>query len=119
MSDIKVDVTQGSVTVTRVSLVHSGEGCYVFEIETREKRPEIWGYSTFSVNLAVNDEDGSPVQPVARVSVKGLESTIDNPWMTMVSTERYSALLILYRDDRVQANERDKFTIWSNEQDRH
>lgn len=95
----KTTVEQGQVTVNSVDLVAKGRGFRIFEIDVREKYPELLGYGGNYVDLMMSEHtpashrEGREELPAARITFG-----VPKGWEPLHETSgRYSMRFGFYR----------------------
>jgi hypothetical protein len=112
--DRKIQVMQGEIHVESVDLIFERDDVWILEIHTREKYPDIYGYSGDWIHIGRSDRTPgarAPDMPLTQVSVP---RTVRGWTVLTEGTGRYSIRIAWYRLPSLLEQRETRVTLWSD-----
>jgi hypothetical protein len=113
--DREIQVEQGEIHVEGVDLIFERDDVWILEIQTREKYPDIYGYSGEWIHIGRSDRTpgpgARPDMPLTQVSVP---RTVRGWTVLTEGTGRYTIRVAWYRLPSLLEQRETRVTLWSD-----
>lgn len=110
--DIDIEVDQGTVHVNSITVMHESEGCIVYHLDTKTKRPEVEAESNKCIFLAPEEGHSNDYK------ITSVLFDVPEGWYKVFQAGRYSVQVTFYKRRDVPLEEDEgQDIVWWDEMD--